>query len=97
MSFDTDGFFSPTLERFRVSVREVPSYKRLWCNLTNSVVNSDFCSALGAIVYWFDCTIPLHITLYLGPREGALKLHQNHSIDLVGPAVTHLGCLFGHW
>jgi hypothetical protein len=29
MSFDTDGFFSPTLERFRVSVREVPAYK-LW-------------------------------------------------------------------
>jgi hypothetical protein len=29
MSFDTDGFLSLTLERFRVSVRDVPSY-RLW-------------------------------------------------------------------
>lgn len=29
MTFDTDGFFSPTIERFRVSVREVPAYK-LW-------------------------------------------------------------------
>jgi hypothetical protein len=29
MSFDTDGFFSPTLEQFRASVRDVPSY-RIW-------------------------------------------------------------------
>jgi hypothetical protein len=27
MSFDTHGFFSPAIERYRTSIRQVPTYK----------------------------------------------------------------------
>jgi hypothetical protein len=36
MSFDTHGFFSPAIENFRSSIRQVPDYK-LWFDFADGL------------------------------------------------------------
>ena len=75
MSFDTDGFLSSTLERFRVSVREVPSYK-LWFEFAGGL------NRLGLEMLQ-NHDVPRHVNRRLTIAALFVRAHQSFQATLL--------------